>query len=153
MNEINLLRSLYKMSCNMVDGRLKGGFINHDDPVNKAIDTAISALEAQQADRWISVSSGRLPKNEERVMICANRKTYKGDIIKIRTIAMYEDGTLHTDNSGYNWNECEFEYCDDTEDYIIPEGWWEQSMYCEQFAAVDDFVTHWKPLDKPCKEE
>lgn len=45
MNNINLLKSLYKKSYKMVDGRQKGGFIDHEEPVNKAIAVAISALE------------------------------------------------------------------------------------------------------------
>jgi len=35
---------------------------------------------------------------------------------------------------------------------VIPEGWWEQNMYSEEFGKVDDFVTHWRPLPEPYKE-
>nr|WP_295681178.1 DUF551 domain-containing protein [uncultured Lachnoclostridium sp.]DAD78525.1 MAG TPA: Protein of unknown function (DUF551) [Caudovirales sp. ctCiv1] len=96
-------------------------------------------------NRWISVSE-RLPKNEERVLICADRKCFNGKVIQIRTTAMYEDGTMHTEESGCTWEDNDFEYCDEKDDYIIPEGWWEQNMYGEEFSLVDDFVTHWMPL-------
>lgn len=94
---------------------------------------------------WISVKD-RLPENETRVLICANRKTHKGEIKQVRALAMYEDGTMHTDDSGFSWEDHDFEHDNETDDYVIPEGWWEQSMYCEEFGAVDDFVTHWMPL-------
>lgn len=42
---IGLLKTIYKKSCKEVDGRLKGGFVNHDDPVNASIDLAIQALQ------------------------------------------------------------------------------------------------------------
>ncbi|HKL99233.1 MAG TPA: hypothetical protein VJZ06_04950 [Mobilitalea sp.] len=113
---------------------------------------AISALTQQLNDGWIPVSSGRLPKSEERVFICADRKRYDRKIVQIRTTAMYEDGTMRTDDSGFSWEDCEFEYDEESNDYIIPEGWYEQNMYCEEFGIVDDFVTHWQPLPKPWKE-
>lgn len=47
MNNIEVLKTLYKKSCKMVGGRLKGGFINHEELINKSIDAAISALEKQ----------------------------------------------------------------------------------------------------------
>lgn len=94
-----------------------------------------------------------MPENEERVFICANRKSYNGNVIQIRTTAMYEDGTLHTEDSSFVWAEHDFEYCEETDDYIIPEGWWEQNMYSEEFGIVDDFVTHWMPLPKYPTEE
>lgn len=64
MNEIEILKTLYKKSCRMENGRLKGGFIDMESPENKAINFAIAALEAQQADRWIPCEE-RLP--EEKV--------------------------------------------------------------------------------------
>ena len=106
----------------------------------------ISLINRQpEINGWIPVSE-RLPKNEERVLICADRKCFNGKVIQITTTAMYEDGTMHTGNSAYSWDDCDFKYCEDTDDYIISEGWWEQNMYCEEFGVVDDFVTHWMPL-------
>ena len=96
-------------------------------------------------NEWINVKD-KLPENEKRVLICSERKLYNGNIVQIRTIAMYEDGTMHTENSKYSWEDSEFEYCEETDDYIIPQGWFEQNMYCEVFGVVDDVVTHWMQL-------
>lgn len=39
-------------------------YYNEFPELKQALELAISALEAQQADRWITVSSGRLPECE-----------------------------------------------------------------------------------------
>lgn len=44
---IEMLKNLYVKSTRMVGGRLKGGQINHGQPENEAIDTAIQALAKQ----------------------------------------------------------------------------------------------------------
>ena len=42
---------------------------------------------------------------------------------------------------------------DETDDYIIPEAWWEDVRYAEEFSKVyDTTVTHWMPLPEPPKE-
>ena len=99
---------------------------------------------------WISVND-RLPENEKRVLVCAETKRHDGSIRKIIAIAMYEDGTMNTGNSGCNWDDNEFEYNEDLDEDIIPQGWWEQPIYSETFCAVDDFITHWIPLPESPK--
>lgn len=123
----------------------------YEEPEPYAIEMAISALEHQLTNSWIPVSE-RLPKNEKRVLICAERKLYNGKVRRIITTAMYEDGTLRTDDSDFIWEYCDFEYCEKADGYIIPKGWYEQNMYCEELGAVDDFVMAWQPLPEPYKE-
>ncbi len=111
----------------------------------------LKCMTEQQDNSWIPVSEG-LPKNETRVLICAERKLYNGKVRQIITTAMYEDGTVLTDDSDFTWEDCEdcgFEYCEKADSYIIPQGWYEQNMYCEVFGVVDDFVIAWQPLPEP----
>jgi len=61
---------------------------------------AFSELEAaQNAQRWIPVTE-RLPENEQRVFVCATRKLSDGRVLQIRSMAMYEDGSMPTEKSG-----------------------------------------------------
>lgn len=104
---------------------------------------------------WINVKD-RLPENEEVVLIFAKRKCWDDGYKYIRLVAkaIHTDGMHNTENSGLCWNgdDMSWEYDETNDAYIIPEGWWEDVDYVEQFAAVDDFVTHWMPLPEPPKE-
>lgn len=44
---ITLIEAIRPKKCKMVDGRLQGGFPDHDSDTGKAIDAAIEALEKQ----------------------------------------------------------------------------------------------------------
>ena len=103
---------------------------------------------------WISVED-RLPKNEVDVLICAQRRYYKGGTIPVVSTAFYTDGKMNTEESGYNWDlgNVDMEYDEEVDAYIVPEGWWESVRYGEEFSAVDDFVTHWMPMPVPPKGE
>ncbi len=46
---IEVLKTLYKKSVRMINGSLKGGFINYEMAENKAISLAIEALGKQTA--------------------------------------------------------------------------------------------------------
>lgn len=48
-----------------------------------------------------------------------------------------------------------FDYDEENDQYLIPEGWWEYRHYNPDDVynnAVDDVVTHWMPLPNPPKE-
>lgn len=119
------------------------------------LELAISALQAQAERRWIPVTE-RLPKPEVRVLICAESHV-TGKTYKHIAAAMYEDGTVWREESTWNFNDLDNydTYDEEQDDWKIPEGWWEYTIYNgeEGNYPVDDFVTHWMPLPEPPKEE
>lgn len=127
-------------------------------PFNVVVYDVVRIIENQPAlpagPKWISVKD-RLPENEETVLISAVRKCANGKHWNVVMTAFYTDGKLHTEDSSFAWDsDCvEMEYCEETDDYIIPEGWWEAVECGDEFSAVDLFVTHWIPLPEPPKEE
>lgn len=121
------------------------------DALNAAIDLINNP---SMISRWISVKD-RLPENEETVLISAVRKCANGKHWNVVMTAFYTDGKLHTEDSSFAWDsDCvKMEYCEETDDYIIPEGWWEAVECGDEFSTVDLFVTHWMPLPEPPKGE
>ena len=103
-------------------------------------------------NEWISVEDGP-PKNEQEVLIYCNR-----DGFKFVCPAIYEDGTMLTQNSCWNWYDIEEygTYSEENDDYFVPKGWWENRQFTPDDVyncPVDCEVTHWKALPKPPKEE
>ncbi len=107
---------------------------------------------------WISVEE-RLPEPEKEVLILAIRRyMYMGEVREVPTIttAMYEDGTMSTEDSEWNWHDIDFVYDEENDVQYIPEGWWEYRHYNPDDVynnAVDDKVTHWMPLPEAPKME
>ena len=110
---------------------------------------------ARQSE-WISVDE-RLPEPEKEVLILAIRRyVYMGEVHEAHTIttAMYEDGTMSTEDSEWNWHDIDFIYDEENDVQYIPEGWWEYRHYNPDDVynnAVDDKVTHWMPLPEAPK--
>ena len=112
----------------------------------------LAAEKDEKKPEWISVEDGP-PKNEQEVLIYCNR-----DGFKFVCPAIYEDGTMLTQNSRWNWNELEEygTYSEENDDYFVPKGWWENRQFTPDDVyncPVDCEVTHWKALSKPPKEE
>lgn len=101
---------------------------------------------------WISVKDG-LPENEETVLVSAVRQYANGKHWNVVMTAFHTNGKLKMEESSFVWGEdVEMEYREETDDYIIPEGWWEAVECGDEFSAVDLLVTHWMPLPEPPKE-
>lgn len=124
------------------------------------IANGVTVTDNNVGGKWISVKE-RLPEPETEVVILAERKYYsfkeKGVTTHhIVTTGMYEDGSKNTEDSNWVWETDGFEYDEELDAYIIPEGWWEWKHYiddeCHNYA-IHDVVTHWMPLPEPPKGE
>lgn len=112
----------------------------------------LAAEKDVKKPEWISVEDGP-SKNEQEVLIYCNR-----DGFKFVCPAIYEDGTMLTQNSRWNWNDLEEygTYSEENDDYFVAKGWWENRQFTPDDVyncPVDCEVTHWMPLPKPPKEE
>ena len=115
--------------------------------ISKIFPSQCAFYKNNKMSNWISVKD-RPPAPEEEVFI----QTENG----IMTTAMYEDGTISTDDSIWNWYDLDFDYDEKNDKYLVPEGWWECRHYNPDDVynfAVDDVVTHWMPLPEPPKGE
>lgn len=71
------------------------------------------------------------------------------------TTALYENGKIATGNSCWQWYDLDFDYDEEQDDYLIPQGWWEYRHYNPDDVynnCIDGEVTHWQPLPEPPKE-
>ena len=103
---------------------------------------------------WIPVTE-RLPKNETEVEVTIERRYCSGEVRRFTCRAIHEDGKMTTEESDYGWDdayEYGYEYNEETDSYIIPEGWYEQNLYCDESRNIDDHVIAWMPLPKPYVE-
>lgn len=107
----------------------------------------------QLATTWIPITE-RLPKNEETVLITVEHRPIGGKPYRRVIKAFYEDGNMNTEDSGCCWDtsEGDWEYDEESDGYIVPEGWYEDTDYCEVLGIVGDFVLAWMPLPEPYKE-
>lgn len=95
---------------------------------------------------WIPATEG-LPKCEEEVYI----QTKNGTM----TTAAYEDGTMPNEESIWNWTDVDFDYDEESDTYLVPEGWWEYRHYNPDDVynnMVDEEVVAWMPLPEPYAE-
>ncbi len=108
----------------------------------EALEVAASVLEKMQ---WISVKD-RLPSNETEVLAVCVRNGFQ-----FICPAIYEDGTMLTQNSCWNWYDLESygTFSDEDDDYFVPQGWWENRQFTPDDVynnPIDCTVTHWMPL-------
>lgn len=105
---------------------------------------------AEELMNWISVED-KLPANETEVLAVCVRN---GCCFVCPVI--YEDGTVLTQDSTWNWYEVYNygTYSEENDDYFVPAGWWEARQFTPDDVynnPVDCAVTHWMPLPEPPK--
>lgn len=129
---------------------LDGNYTTYDST------TIMDIIEEQpKVGEWI-LCSERLPENETEVEIsCIRRYIGAGNEKKVAYItarAFYTDGTMTTEDSSFYWEDTyNWEYDEEKDAYIIPEGWWEYVTFSEQFGVVDAEVVAWMPLPEVYK--
>ena len=103
-------------------------------------------------NNWIKVKN-KLPSPETEVLATCNRNGYR-----FVCPAIYEDGKMYREDSIWNWSELSEWgiYDEEKDDYIIPEGWWENRQFTPDDvynSPIDCEVTHWMPLPELPDEE
>ena len=127
---------------------------SREDDIHTLYATAQNMALDALVGGWIPCSE-RLPENEQEVEITYVSKYWKtGEPLYLTCRAFYTDGTMTTEDSNYVWNEIDnWEYNENFDAYIIPEGWWEGVSFAEEFYPVDKPVIAWMPLPEPWKGE
>ena len=110
--------------------------------------------DERKKHEWIPCSE-RLPENEDVVEITFTRKHYStGEILYFTARAFYENGKMNTEDSNYCWYDTDnWEHDEEKDGYIIPEGWFEDVSFSEEYGIVDMPVIAWRPLPEPYNPE
>ena len=89
-----------------------------------------------------------MPESEKDVEITYVRKHWKtGEPLYSTARAVYEDGTMTTETSSFNWDDTDnWEYNEEKDYHVIPEGWFESVSFGEEFGAVDVPVIAWREI-------
>jgi len=101
---------------------------------------------------WIPVSEW-LPECEKAVEVTVERHL-PTKTIYLTCRAIYEDGTVWSQDSRFRWENFDnYKYDEERDDWLVPEGWFEAVSYAEEFEAIDDFVIAWREVGEPYKPE
>ena len=101
-----------------------------------------------QIPRWISVKE-RLPESGVHVLASCRIKYVGGGGHSYVCDAFYSERFKEQRSTEYD--EIELDYDEETDEYYLPEGWWEVIKNWDDYAfvAIEDTVTHWMPLPEP----
>lgn len=105
---------------------------------------AIESLSLQTRDEWISATLH--PKSGEHVLACCEIRGLNGKKRHYICEAFYAAEKSIT--GSYDMDDLDLVYDEDADEYYWPEGWYEVIHNWDEYEAVaiEDFVTHWKPL-------
>ena len=100
---------------------------------------------------WIPVAE-RLPESGVHVLVCCRVKWVGGGERSYVCDAFYS--APKTEICSYDY-DIEAEYDEETDEYYLPEGWWEIIKNWDDYScvAIEDFVSHWMPLPEPLESE
>lgn len=115
-------------------------------------DEAADAIEDLSKPRWIPVTE-RLPEHGVHVL-AACRVKYVGGGGRSYVCDAFYSGRFKEQRST-EYDDIELDYDEETDEYYLPEGWWEVIRNWDEygFVGIADFVTHWMLLPEPPKEE
>ena len=162
MEKINLYQEMNDKIADLLLGCEDNGMCVYAGTYIKSLEEQLKSYKdlekgQPQIDRWTPCSE-RMPESEKDVEITYVRKHWKtGEPLYFTARAFYEDGTINTEDSSFNWDNTDnWEYDEEKDGYVIPEGWFENVSFAEEFGAVDAPVIAWRAIIepyKPAKEE
>ena len=109
---------------------------------------AADAIEELSKPRWIPVTE-RLPESGVHVLASCCVKYVGGGGRSYVCDAFYSQRFKEQRSTEYD--DIELDYDEETDEYYLPEGWWEVIRNWAEygFVGIEDFVTHWMPLPQP----
>ncbi len=117
---------------------------------NVALRKEVEALPSAQ--QWVPVSSGKMPKTGEKVLVTCEHKV-RGDLNQYICTAYHVDRfTMESDG---NWDEGCDEYHEEDDTFYVLEGWYEVIHNWNDYGSVgiEDTVVAWAELPAPWKGE
>ena len=104
----------------------------------------------RKQSEWISVDE-RLPESGVSCLLCCDVKRYDGTHRQYICDGFYAE--RFKEECHFADDECVVEYNEETDEYYLHEGWYENINNWDDYSsiAIADTVTHWMPLPEAPK--